>query len=174
MKIINIHEREFRASPPQLGALIDSLASPNDALWPKHSWPPMKFDRPLGVGARGGHGPIAYVVEHYVSGHSIRFRFTQPIGFNGYHSFELLPSSAPDRVLLRHTIHAKLEGRALLTWLLAIRSLHDALLEDALATAESSLGLKPRMQAWSPWVRFLRWAMSGGRSPKQRRPSTAQ
>lgn len=58
MKVLNVHERELRATSEQVGALIGSLASRNDLLWPRHIWPKMEFDRPLSVGATGGHGPI--------------------------------------------------------------------------------------------------------------------
>ncbi len=160
MKILNIHEREYRTTAQQLGALLDSLATPKDALWPRHSWPPMKFDRPLSVGARGGHGPIGYVVEEYIPGQKVDFQFTAPAGFVGNHCFQVLPVPGTDRVLLRHTIDADIHGFALLTWPLAIRHLHDALLEDALANAEKSLGIDPKRTAWSPWVRFLRWLLS--------------
>jgi hypothetical protein len=32
--------------------LIDGLAGEQDRLWPWRAWPPMRFDRPLGVGAQ--------------------------------------------------------------------------------------------------------------------------
>ena len=62
MEVLNIHEREIDATYEQVGALIDSLSSEEDCLWPNHSWPRMKFDRPLGIGADGGHirGQISY------------------------------------------------------------------------------------------------------------------
>ncbi|MFA5265452.1 MAG: hypothetical protein WC378_16660 [Opitutaceae bacterium] len=170
MKVLNIHEREFRASPQQVGVLIDSLASPKDSLWPRHSWPPMKLDRPLGVGARGGHGPIRYFVEECMPGQAVRFRFTGPVGFDGVHSYQIVSAPGADRVLLRHTIDMTVHGRALLSWPLIFRPLHDALMEDSLATAEASLGHSPGMQPWSLWVRFLRWIISGSRTRKQRRP----
>lgn len=94
MKILNVHERELQASPDRVGALIDSLAFRDDALWPKHAWPRMEFDRPLSVGARGGHGPIRYFVEEYVPGESIKFRFTGPKGFNGFHGYERIKTTA--------------------------------------------------------------------------------
>ncbi len=109
MKVVNVHERELDAAPEEVGALLDSLASPEDALWPIRSWPPMKFDQGLVVGAVGGHGPIGYVVEHYSPGQQIRFRFTRPEGFQGTHEFEVV--SAPgNRVLLRHRIEARLRA----------------------------------------------------------------
>ena len=86
MKVINIHECELDGTPEQVGLLIDSLASAEDALWPYQLWPRMEFDRPLDVGATGGHGPVRYFVEEYTPGQSIKFRFTGPKGFNGFHS----------------------------------------------------------------------------------------
>jgi hypothetical protein len=71
MKTKNIHEREFEVSYEQVGTLVDSLASDDDRLWPIHTWPHMQFDRPLSIGAKGGHGPIGYFVEEYNPGKSI-------------------------------------------------------------------------------------------------------
>jgi len=170
MKVINVHERELPTSPARVGALLDSLSSPQDALWPAHSWPPMRFDRPLSVGARGGHGPVGYIVEAYAPGESIRFRFTAPKGFDGCHWFDVR-ATGPDGCVLRHTIEMTAHGRALLSWPLAIRFLHDALLEDALATAQASLGLPPLVRKWSAWVKVLRWLVAGGKSSAQVTPA---
>jgi hypothetical protein len=170
MQVLNVHEREFPVSPDRLGELIDSLASEDDALWPGHSWPAMEFDRPLGVGAVGGHGPIRYSVEEYRAGESVRFCFREPKGFDGVHFFEIvtLDDGLPK---LRHTIEMKTRGLASPLWVLVIRHLHDALIEDAFATAEASLGLAPQMRPWSVRVRFLRWMMSGGKRRPQVRPT---
>ncbi|MBN2703304.1 MAG: hypothetical protein JXR23_03750, partial [Pontiellaceae bacterium] len=62
------------------------------------------------------------------------------------------------------------KGKALLSWTLAIRSLHDALVEDALAQAQASVGVAPVVRPWSPWVKFLRRVMSGGRAQNQQTP----
>ncbi|EMS78853.1 hypothetical protein [Desulfotignum phosphitoxidans] len=166
MKDLNIHEREFEADYEQVAKLIDSLSSEHDLLWPSQCWPRMKFDRQLGVGAKGGHGPIGYFVESYKPGQSIRFCFTSPKGFNGFHKFDVV-NSTHHSVLLRHTIEIKLKGSALLTWPLVIRPLHDALIEDALSTAQASLGIAPQMRSWSPWVKVIRWMMSGGKAQIQ-------
>ena len=159
MKVLNVHERELRATRDEVGALIDSLASPADALWPNVAWPRMKFDRPLGVGATGGHGPIRYVVETYAPGWSVTFRFTGPPGFDEFHGYEVVAVSA-STVLLRHTLQMTTHRLAVLSWPLVFPPLHDALIEDSLATAEASLGQPPKVQSWSRWVRFLRWAVS--------------
>ena len=149
MKVTNIHEREIEADYEQVAGLLDSLSSENDRLWPRHCWLPMKFDRPLGVGTKGGHGPIGYYVESYNPGQSIKFCFTRPKGFNGFHEFDAV-KSAQGSVLLRHMIEMELAGSALLTWPLGIRQMLDALLEDALSTAQASLGIAPQMRPWSP------------------------
>jgi hypothetical protein len=166
MNVVNIHERNFNATPEQIGALIDSLASRQDALWPWHSWPRMEFDRPLAVGALGGHGPIRYFVQEYVPTQSVRFQFTGPRGFEGFHEYRIERSgTAP--VVLRHTLLMDTHGRASWSWPLFFRPLHNALIEDSLATAESSLGHPPRFERWSLWVRFLRWVIAGGRARPQ-------
>jgi hypothetical protein len=175
MKVLNIHERELEADYKQVAKLIDSLSSEDDLLWPNQCWPRMKFDRPLSVGAKGGHGPIRYFVEEYKPGKSIRFCFTSPKGFNGFHKFDVVKSTHQS-VLLRHTIEMELKVSALLTWPLVIRPLHDALLEDALATAQASLGMTPQMRPWPLWVKIIRWIMSGGKAQTQiirNRPNAA-
>ncbi|MDD5706231.1 MAG: SRPBCC family protein [Kiritimatiellae bacterium] len=171
MQVLNVHEREITAAAGVVGALVDSLASDKDRLWPK-GWPAMRFDRPLSVGAVGGHGPISYTVEEYRPGQMVRFRFLGPRGFDGHHWFEVL-RRGEHCTLLRHTIQMRAHGPALLSWPIAIRPLHDALLEDALALAQASVGATPVVQPWSRWVRVLRWLMSGGRTRRQATPKPA-
>lgn len=172
MQVLNVHERELEADSVLVGALIDSLASKEDRLWPKHVWPRMEFDRPLGVGATGGHGPIRYFVEEYTPGKSIKFRFTGPKGFDGFHGYEIV--GGPEHpVVLKHTLKMNTYGRAILSWPLVYRPMHDALMEDSLATAQASLGLTPTVQAWSLWVRMLRWSVSGGKARSQSVPGNS-
>jgi hypothetical protein len=132
----------------------------------------MKFDRALGVGAAGGHGPIRYCVDDYSPGESVRFRFVGPAGFHGYHGFEIA-TVTESVVVLRHVLRMRTSGIARLSWPLVFRPLHDALIEDCLATAEASLGMSPRFKKWSTWVRFLRWIFSRGRAPSQKTPNKA-
>ena len=159
MKVINVHQRLLHASPERVGALIDTLSSPNDALSPRKLWPRMKFDRPMGVGAAGGHGPIRYFVESYVPGESIRFRFTGPKGFDGWHGFEVLDATS-SFCILEHRIEMNTSGLARVTWPLIFRPLHDALTEDGLTHAQVSLGIAPVAVPWSRSVRFLRWLVT--------------
>lgn len=155
MRVVNVHERNFRCSPQQAAQLLDSLSSPRDMLWPSQSWPRMRLDQPLGLGATGGHGPIRYSVIAYEPGKRVTFEFISPRGFVGTHWFEVL-GHEPNGTVLRHTIDMSLKGAALLSWPVAIRPLHDALVEDALTNAQVALGEQPTPVPWSAWVRVLR------------------
>lgn len=169
MKILNIHERELPVPLDRAGALVDSLASREDALWPNHCWPRMEFDRQLQVGAIGGHGPIRYFVDAYAPGRSIRFRFSGPNGFNGHHVYEVIDVGL-ERCVLRHTLEMRAHGPAVWSWPIIFRPLHDALIEDSLALAQASLGQTPLIHKWSLWVRLLRWVVSKGRARPQKTP----
>jgi len=155
----NVHERLINTPLTAAGVLIDKLASRDDMLW-HDDWPAMRFDRPLGVGARGGHGPVRYVVEAYEPGRSVRFRFTAPRGFVGTHGFDLV-DVAPGTVRLRHVLEMRVESVGRVSWPLAFRWLHDALIEDALDRAAASFGQATTTggrRKWSRRVRVLRWA----------------
>jgi len=167
MKVINIHSREYPLGSDELGQLVDTLASKNDLLWPHRLWPRMKFDKPLSVSTRGGHGPIRYFVEEYVTGKRVVFRFTAPNGFDGYHGYDVIELEK-NKTELRETLEMNTRGLAQISWPLFFRPLHDALIEDSLSYAELRLDLTPTVSSWSWWVKFLRWAMSGGKSRPQR------
>jgi len=155
MHVQNIHEREFSLPQATVGALIDSLASRDDRLWPAGKWPPMRFDRPLAVGAVGGHGPVRYSVEEYCPARMILFRFSAPRGFNGTHRFEV--EGQQGHTVLRHLLEMRATGPARLSWPLFFRPLHDACLEDCLDRATVSLGIDlPHPAHWSIYVRALR------------------
>jgi hypothetical protein len=158
--IRNVHERALDAPPTEIGTLIDGLASDGDRLWPSDRWPPMRLDRPLGVGASGGHGSIRYAVSDYEPWRRVRFRFDPRLGLVGHHEFEV--ASRPGRTVLRHTLGATLRGRMRIAWPLILRWLHEALIEDALDRAETvTMGAPVRRRRWSPWVRLLRTALRG-------------
>lgn len=158
MQVKNVHERKIPASATLVGALIDTLASNGDQLWPRHKWPPMKFEKDLKVGAKGGHGPIRYSIRSYEPGKRICFQFASPKGFNGYHSFWVEQSG--EGVVLRHVLEMKTSGLALLSWPLIFRPLHDALIEDSLDKAETNMGGNPSGSSWTWWVKALRWLLS--------------
>jgi hypothetical protein len=160
MPVLNIHERELPADSGTVGRLIDALAGPDDRLWPRDRWPAMRFDRPLGVGAAGGHGPIRYTVAAYVPGTWVRFAFTGPRGFDGFHEYTV-HQTGPGAAVLRHTLAMRLRGPARLSWPLAYRPMHDALIEDSLDRAERDVtGTVLQPARWSPYVRLLRRPLS--------------
>ncbi|MDD7812296.1 SRPBCC family protein [Mycobacterium sp. CSUR Q5927] len=159
MRVNNVHSRVFAAvNLDRVGALIDGLAGDGDRLWPRENWPAMRFDRPLAVGAMGGHGPIRYAVSEYEPARRIRFAFRQPAGLDGYHEWEARP--APAGYELRHRLVADAWGWTRLSWPVIWRWLHDALIEDALDKAAGNLGCPGPRNSWSVYVRMLRWAAS--------------
>lgn len=169
----NVHERRLAGDP---GPLIDSLASAGDRLWPGDRWPAMRLDRALGPGARGGHGPIRYFVESYEPGRRVVFRFSPDFPVDGTHRFEVV-----DGRVLRHVAEGRTRGWMILGWPLAIRWLHDALLEDALDQAEADLAGRPLVRRpLGRGVRLLRAALarratrSGRPRPGRRSPSGAR
>ncbi|MFB6520879.1 hypothetical protein [Streptomyces sp. NPDC056401] len=76
MAVLNVHERILRA---------------DDRLWPHGSWPAMRLDPCLSVGAKGGHGPIRYTVSAYEPG----VRVSWPLVFRWLH--DALAEDALDR-----------------------------------------------------------------------------
>lgn len=166
LMISNVHERAYPVPAERLGPLLDDLGGPDDRLWPEN-WPPMRFDRPLEPGARGGHGPIRYDVTAVEPGRRVDFRFDPAIGFGGCHYVEVFDGERPGTSVLRHTLIARGGALARLRWAVAIRWLHDALLEDLLDRAAREAGSPPASPArWSPWVRLLRLVVPvGPRTP---------
>jgi hypothetical protein len=164
MAVRNLHVRALPSAP---SGLIDSLAGGADQLWPHHAWPAMRLDRPLGVGAAGGHGPIHYRVIAHVPGQWIRFRFTAPRGFDGFHEFTA-HEAADGSAELHHLVSMNVRGTARITWPAVWRPLHNALIEDSLDRAEQSVtGTVGSPARWSWCVRLLRSlaARFGGPAP---------
>jgi hypothetical protein len=154
----NIHHRMLSARTSDAAPLLDSLSSSSDLLWPKESWPRMHLDRPLQVGAAGGHGPIRYTVVAYEPGKLVEFKFTRPRGFNGCHRFEVQSHDQGSRLI--HTLEMDAKGIAAITWPLIFRHLHDALVEDGLSKAQRHLHEQPKPVSWSRWVVLLRYLLT--------------
>lgn len=155
MKIINIHNRMINKPISEVAAVLNSLSSDNDQLWPHENWPPMKFDRDLSEGATGGHGPIRYVVTDYKPGKNILFKFIEPSSFKGNHWFEL-KEKEESKTEITHTISMNVSGSAIISWLIIIRPLHNALIEDSFDKAQLTLGLEYKRNKWTFWVMLLK------------------
>ncbi len=88
---VNLHERRLEVEAAEAAQIIDTVASKR-GVWPSEDWPPMVLDRGLTVGSEGGHGMIGYSVDEYVPGQRVRFTFSAPPGFLGWHEFAVLPA----------------------------------------------------------------------------------
>lgn len=151
--IRSVHERTIEAPAAAVGALLDRLSSPDDPIWPSPAWPPMRFDSPLGVGADGGHGFVRYHVTAYEPGRRVRFDFTPPA--SGHHEFVIEPLGE-ERCRLRHTLQLKRRGGMALGWPLAVRWIHDTVVEEVFDNAErATTGTATSPVHRSPWVRLL-------------------
>ncbi len=159
MKVTNVHSRVIPQPVAKVAALLATLAGEHDKVWPMEHWPRMKLDKGLVAGSKGGHGPIRYTVSKFEPGRIARFEFSGPKGFLGHHRFEL-SALGEDRTELKHVIEMKTSGIGTISWSLAYRWLHDALVEDALDKVENHFSKKKKKTEWSLWVKVLRWSVS--------------
>ncbi|MEV5970657.1 DUF2867 domain-containing protein [Streptomyces sp. NPDC051921] len=142
-KVRNVHQRIVRAPAEAVGALVDRLATPEDPLFPTPVWPEMVLDRPLAVGAAGGHGRVRYRVTAYEPGRSVRFDTTDPGIGEGYHRFDVEPLG-PDRCRVSHLLELSMDTRAFVVWKLAIQLVHDTMVEEIFDNVErAALGRLP-------------------------------
>lgn len=159
----NVHERVIDAPADVVGAMLMDLGQKGDRLWPSPAWIPMKLDRPLGVGADGGHGPIRYHVTEYEAGRRVRFEFHERTGVTGHHEFTVEPVGA-NRSLARHDMTVEPHGLMRILFPAVIESMHDAVLEDLFDNLERAATGTVKMPAsWSAWVRICRYM--GEQSP---------
>jgi hypothetical protein len=149
----NVHERLVGAPVEEVGPLLDLLGGPDDLLWPNPEWPPMVLDRPVAVGAAGGHMGLRYRVTRHEPGRLVEFTADPGQGLEGTHTFVAEPAS-PSATRLRHDLDARASGPMRLLWPVAVRWLHDAAVEEILDWAERAVGRDPARPA--PWVRLLR------------------
>ncbi len=140
--IENVHERQVPGD-----GWVDRVTD----LWPA-DWPKLRLDRPLGIGADGGHGFVRYRCTGYEPGKRLEFTFSPGLGLIGTHVFEAVPGG------VRHTLRGRPIGWMRLWWPLAVRWLHDALIEDLFDNISVSAGQRIEPARWSGWVRLLRAA----------------
>ena len=157
MKVIKIHKRHISQPKSELANLLKTLATDNDMMLATDKWSPMKLDKGLQVGSKGGHGPIKYFVTDYQQDNSITFHFDLK-GFDGFHKFEIAETEA-NKTQLTHIIDLSTSGSATLKWALAIRWLHDAYIEDAFDKVENHFTIEKKKSEWTMWVKILRKIM---------------
>lgn len=153
-EVVNRHTRTLPVELSQLQEMLQTLATPQDAVWPHRHWPPMRFREGLREGADGGHGPVRYRVISRAPD-AVVFGFTQHQFWKGTHRFYLEQTSSG--VKMHHLIEARLTLVGWALWHLAIGCLHDALVEDAFDGIEQATTGRPsRRHPWSLRVRVLR------------------
>ena len=160
MMVRNVHERVLPVPADEVGPLLDRLGGPEDVLWPSPQWAPMVLDRPVGLDATGGHGPVRYRVTAHRPGRLVEFTARPGSGFDGTHTFSVEPADA-SRTVLRHVLRARPIGGMRLLWPLVVRWVHDAVLEDLFDRAEAAVGTGP--------ARPARWSPLGAAAPQARR-----
>ena len=155
----NVHERHVKASAERVGAVLETLATDHDQLWPGATWTPMVLDRGLEPGSRGGHGGMRYSDTAHEAGRLVEFAFDRTTGIDGTHALTVV-DRGDGTSLMRHVLEGRAHVAMVLLWPLAVRWAHDALVEDAFDLAEAALSVGPTVPAqWSPWVRLLRKAL---------------
>lgn len=157
MKIINIHQRIIRQPLEEIGQLLSTLSTKEDKIMPIKNWPRMRLDNHLNIGSKGGHGPIRYEVVDYQENKNVKFKFKEPKGFDGFHEFSI-QSVDNHHTKISHTINMKTSLFGTIQWYLAIKWLHDALLEDGMDGIENYFlpMSQHKKTKWNPWVIILR------------------
>jgi len=155
MRVLNIHKRTINQPKAKISELLETLSTEKDNLWPTDQWPAMKLDEGLAIGSKGGHGPIRYSVNKYSPGELVQFEFRKPKGFIGVHRFEVI-GLENDKAEISHTIEMNTTGIGTLTWTIAVRWLHDALMEDAFDKVENQFSTEKKKTKWNIWVKVLR------------------
>ena len=156
MQVTNIHKRKHQQTKDQVVILLKTLATKEDKIWPFENWPAIRFEKELEIGAKGGHGRVSYTIIEFKEGESIKFQFSKPDGFIGTHEFYIneLDKNITE---ITHEINMNTSNlKATLLWLLVVRWLHDALIEDAFDKMENSYSVEKRVATYSLWVKLLR------------------
>ncbi|WP_148588287.1 DUF2867 domain-containing protein [Streptomyces sp. WAC01526] len=149
----DVHARTVQAPADTVGALLDRLGGADDPLFPTPVWPPMRFDRPLGVGADGGHGFVRYRVAAYEPGRRVRFDFTG--GEDGWHEITVRPLG-PGSCRVEHVLQSRLPLGQRVMWTLAIRAAHGTVVEEIFDNIErAATGRASAPVRRSPRVRLL-------------------
>jgi hypothetical protein len=158
MEVLNIHKRKFKKPIFDILEFLPTLSTKSDRIWPIENWPPIKFKNGLKIGSNGGHAMIKYEIIDYHPQSHIEFKFQKPTGFNGTHKFEIYKLNS-ESFEIKHTLVMITSGMGTLSWLLAIRWLHDAILEDAFDKVENQLTKSTIKTDWNLWVKALRWLL---------------
>ncbi|OJF14740.1 DUF2867 domain-containing protein [Couchioplanes caeruleus] len=158
----NVHERELPVPAAVVGRLLDRMGADDDPLWPVPAWVPMRFDRPLGVGADGGHGPVRYHVTGYEPGRRVELTFHPRTGLIGTHTLEI-EGRGPHSCVLRHRLVARPVASMRLLWPALVRVCHDTVIEHLLDNAERAVTGTVARPVRYPWRARLAVSLESAR-----------
>lgn len=154
-RVVDIHTRTFVGDRVAMGQQLETLAGKNDDFWVTDLVPPMKLDRGLALGSKGGHGSIRYRVLRHEAGRMVEFQFAPSIGLDGTHRFEI--GGEGDLLTVRHVLEAETAGRMRALWRPVVLPIHSAVIEDIFDHLErTATGGVSRKR---PTSRMLRWWM---------------
>lgn len=163
-RVRNVHARTVDVSASILHEWVSTLGTKDDMLWPAEQWFPMRLDRPVAAGGRGGHGPVRYRCSEHTPQRT-EFAFESVLGshrWDGTHTFWIDDRGSSSQ--LSHELTVTLPLRDRFSWAVLVGPLHDAVLEDLLYLAQSRSGISTEAPRWSLWVRLLRRLFPGVRS----------
>lgn len=155
MRVINIHKRKIGQPKENVLQLFKTLATTEDKVWPYEKWPAIRFKEGLKIGSKGGHGIVRYTIVSFKEGEHIKFEFTKPDGFFGTHELNIM-KLLNNETEISHKIKMNTSFKATILWVLIIRWLHDALIEDAFDKVENQFSTKKKETEHSFWVKLLR------------------
>jgi hypothetical protein len=155
--------RFFISQQSGLNAIIDTFADDDSILWPVEVWPRDRFESKLALNACGGHGGTRYSVAEYVPGHFLKFEFTFPKSYHGFHSFRLTQVKN-QQWLLEHNTFIKTNVWKWFLWVMLISPVHNALIQDAFDKAEKYASTNLLfLSKWPLRVYFIRHLLGGSR-----------
>jgi len=143
------HRRHLPIPIDDAGALLDTLAGPNDQIWTSKLVGRMRLDNGLVPGSKGGHGPVRYHIVEYEPGLRVRFEFDANCGLTGWHEFNA--TADEDGTIITHVLAGRPYGWVQAAWPL-ILALHNAAIEDMFDNLERSLGGQAHPQQRTSWL----------------------
>ncbi|MGW5816149.1 DUF2867 domain-containing protein [Streptomyces noursei] len=160
--IRDAHARTVHAPAATAGALLDHVGGAPDPPFPAPAWPPLRLDRPLGVGADGGHGTVRYRVVAHEPGRRIRFAFAPGrSGASPGHRELTVRPLGPDRCRVEHVLESRLPLARRIAWHLAIGCVHATVSEELLDNLERAATERLRTPVHRPprarLLNRLRW-----------------
>lgn len=134
--MINTHRRVVAASPDRVWEVLARIGSPDDELFPQE-WGSVRAPEGIRGGAPLHHRGMLCRIEAAEPGRRLWIAF--PPDHGGEHGFTLTRASGGGTVVT-HTLRVRQRSADRLSWFLAVRSIHNAVIEAALDNLERAVG----------------------------------